>query len=39
MKKDINITDIQNGKQALLCLRFVFLRKAPFILLNDEYKY
>ncbi len=24
--KVINVTDIQNGKQALLCLRFVYLR-------------
>ncbi len=26
MIKVINLTDIQNGKQALLCLRFVYLR-------------
>ncbi len=25
MEKVINITDIQNGKQALLCLCFVYL--------------
>ncbi len=26
MIKVINVTDIKNGKQALLCLRFVYLR-------------
>ncbi len=38
----INVTDIQNGKQALLCLRFVYLRLSCIslfrsLLLNDEY--
>ncbi len=42
MIKVINVTDIQNGKQALLCLRFVDLRLSRislfrFLLLNDEY--
>ncbi len=42
MIKVINVTDIQNGKQALLCLHFVYLylsRKSlfRFLLLNDEY--
>ncbi len=42
MKKIINLTDIQNGKQALLCLHFVYLRLSlislfRFLLLNDEY--
>ncbi len=42
MIKVINITDIQNGKKALLCLRFVYLRLCRislfgFLLLNDEY--
>ncbi len=42
MIKVINVTDIQNGKQALLCLRFVYLRLSCislflFLLLNDEY--
>ncbi len=40
--KVINVTDIQNGKQALLCLRFVYLRKSRislfrFLFLNDDY--
>ncbi len=44
MKKVINIdlTDIQNSKQALLCLRFVYLHiyvsLFRFLFLNDEYK-
>ncbi len=38
----INVTDIQNGKQALLCLCFIYLRLSrisffQFLLLNDEY--
>ncbi len=42
MIKVINVTDIQNGKQALLCLHFVYLRLSciflfRFLLLNDEY--
>ncbi len=42
MIKVINVTDIQNGKQVLLCLRFVDLRLSrislfQFLLLNDEY--
>ncbi len=42
MKKVINITDIQNGMQEQLCLRFVYLRLSRislfrFLLLNDEY--
>ncbi len=42
MIKVINITDIQNGKQALNCLRFVYLRLSHislfrFLILNDEY--
>ncbi len=39
MIKVINITNIQNGKQVLLCLRFVYLRYLSFwfLLLNDEY--
>ncbi len=42
MIKVINVTDIENGKQALLCLRFVYLRLSRislfrFLLLNDEY--
>ncbi len=42
MKKVINVTDIQNGKQALLCLHLVYLRLSSmflfrFLLLNDEY--
>ncbi len=41
MKKVNNITDIQNGKQAMLCLCFVYLCKSRissfrFLLLNDE---
>ncbi len=40
---NINITDIENGKQALLCWRFfVYLHISgislfQFFLLNDEY--
>ncbi len=42
MIKVINITNIQNGKQALLCLRFVYLHLShislfQFLLLNDDY--
>ncbi len=42
MVQVINVTDIQNGKQALLCLRVVYLRLScislfRFLLLNDEY--
>ncbi len=44
MKKVNNTTDIQNGKQALLCLHFVYLHISHiglslfwFLLLNDEY--
>ncbi len=42
IKKVDSITDIQNGKQALLCLRFVYLCISRvslfgFLLLNDEY--
>ncbi len=42
MIKVINITDIQNGKQALICLRFLSLHLSRislfrFLLLNDEY--
>ncbi len=42
MIKVINVTDIQNGKQALICLRFVYLRLCRislflFLLLNDKY--
>ncbi len=42
MIKAINVTDIQNGKQTLICLRFVYLRLSRislfwFLLLNDEY--
>ncbi len=44
MIKVINVrpTDIQNGKQALLCLLFVYLRLCKIslfrlLLLNDEY--
>ncbi len=42
MIKVINITDIQNGEQALLCLRFEYLLLSRislfgFLLLNDEY--
>ncbi len=38
MKKVINITDIQNSKKVLLCLRFVYLRVSlfRFLLLNDK---
>ncbi len=40
--KVINVTDIQNGKQALLRLRFVYLRLPRislfwFLRLNNEY--
>ncbi len=42
MMKVINVTDIQNGKQALLCLCFVDLRLSRislfwFLLSNNEY--
>ncbi len=42
MKKVINVTDIQNGKQALLWLRFIYLRLSHIslfriLLLNDKY--
>ncbi len=42
MIKVIKVTDIQNGKQALLCFRFVYLRLSRislfrFLLLNYEY--
>ncbi len=42
MKKVINKTEILNGKQALLCLRFIYLRISPififwFFLLTDRY--
>ncbi len=42
MKKVNNITDIQNAKQALLCLCFVYLCISRislfgFLLLNAEY--
>ncbi len=42
MKNVNNITDIQNGKQALLGLHFVYMCKSRltlfrFLLLNDEY--
>ncbi len=42
MKKIINISDIKNGKQALLCLHFIYLRISRislfrFLVLNDEY--
>ncbi len=42
MKKVINITDIQNGKQVLLCLCLVYLCKSRisffrFLLLNNKY--
>ncbi len=42
MMKVINITDIQNGKQALLNLCFVYLNLSRislvwFLLLNDKY--
>ncbi len=42
MIKVINVTDIPNGKQVLLCLHFVYLRLSrislfQFLLLNDEY--
>ncbi len=38
----LKVTDIQNGKQALLCLHSVYLRLScislfRFLLLNDEY--
>ncbi len=41
MKKVINITDIQNSKKVLLCLRFVYLLISHislfrFLLLNDK---
>ncbi len=39
MNKVTNITDIQNGKQVLLCLHFIYLRISLFRIpiLNDEY--
>ncbi len=40
MKTVINIADIQNGKQALRCLRFVYISHVSlfwFLILNDEY--
>ena len=42
MIKVINVTDIQNDKQALLYLHFIYLHLSRislfrFLLLNDEY--
>ncbi len=42
MIKVINVTDIQKGKLALICLRFVYLRLSCislfwFLFLNEKY--